>query len=104
MFDRWKIMAAFVAAGLVALSAGMAQAGCQTKGGKATAPTKQQAQWLAMETIVQQVSWSAWPGWVATGKMAGYVIKDEKYKCTQAGSGGVTCIGTATICTAGSGS
>jgi hypothetical protein len=85
--------AAFI---ILAASAG-AQAACVTKGAKATAGNAKDAKWFVMETIVQQISWGLWPGWVATGKTPGYRVKGERYRCKKNG-GSVTCIGQATFC------
>ena len=94
-----RTLFAAVAAMPLVWSAG-AEAGCVTKAAIATAPTKAQAQWFAMETIVQQVSWGLWPGWVATGEIAGHVVKRKKYSCKADGVG-TTCKATAKICTTG---
>lgn len=85
-------------AGLLSFFAQPVMAGsCTTYGAKATAGTEKSAKWFVMETIVQQVSWGMWPGWVANGKTPGYKVKGEKYKCSNKG-GGTTCIGQATFC------
>jgi hypothetical protein len=69
---------------------------CVTKYAKATSPTESQAKWFALETTVQAVSWSLWPGYVATSKVDGYSVAD-KYKCAPDG-GQVTCHVAATFC------
>ncbi len=89
-------------AGVLALcvsmaSASPAYAGCVSKSAQATSPTQSSAKWFAMETMVQSVSWGLWPGWVATGQVAGHSVKKERYKC-KADAGGYTCIGWATFC------
>lgn len=76
----------------------MAQAGCVKKAAEATASTKSSAKWFVMETIVQQVGWEYWPGWLANGKIAGHRVKRKHYKCKK-GGWGYTCYGQATICT-----
>lgn len=81
---------------LTATSASAAGA-CLTKGAVATAGSADSAKWYALETMVQAVSWGLWPGFVATNKVEGYAIKDEKYKCNPDG-GQVTCHGRATFC------
>ena len=71
-------------------------AGCVKKAAVATAPTADQAKWYALETTVQAVSWSLWPGYVATSKVAGYSVADS-YKCAPDG-GQQTCHVVATFC------
>ena len=51
-----------------------------------------------METMVQAVSWSLWPGWLSNGKVAGHTVKNERYRCHK-DTGGITCHGRATFCT-----
>jgi hypothetical protein len=77
-----------------------AAAGCVNKGAVATAGSTKDAKWFAMETMVQGVSWSLWPGWLSTGKVEGYTVKNERYKCGPDG-GQVTCHSRATFCTKG---
>lgn len=77
-----------------------AQAGCVNKGAVATAGSEKDAKWYAMETMVQGVSWGLWPGWLSTGKVEGYVVKNERYRCGPDG-GQVTCHSRATFCTKG---
>ncbi len=86
--------------GALALSASSATAQCVTKAAEATSGTAESAKWFALETMVQSVSWGLWPGFLATGEVAGYKIKNQKYKCSQ-GSAGVTCRGHATFCKTG---
>lgn len=69
---------------------------CVTKYAKATAPTESSAKWFALETTVQAVSWSLWPGYVATSKVEGYKVTDT-YKCKPDG-GQVTCHVAAKFC------
>ena len=85
---------------ILAGSAMSAGASCVTKGAKATSYSENSAKWFVMETIVQQVSWGLWPGWVASGQLPGYKVKNKRYKCTKE-STATTCIGQATICKAG---
>jgi hypothetical protein len=47
--------------------------------------------------MVQAVSWSLWPGFLANGKVEGYRITGERYSCKKDG-GAVTCRGRATFC------
>lgn len=94
-----RLRTAFFALG-VAIIASPASAGCVNKGAVATAGSEKDAKWYAMETMVQAVSWSLWPGWLSTGKVAGYSVKSERYKCSPDG-GQVTCHGRATFCTKG---
>jgi hypothetical protein len=82
----------------LALSAGAAHAACESKGAVATAGSEKDAKWYAMETMVQAVSWALWPGWVQTGKIEGYRVASERYRCSPDG-GQVTCHGRATFCT-----
>lgn len=87
--------AAFAAA--LTLSATTASAGCVNKGAVATAGSADSAKWYALETMVQSVSWGLWPGFLANGKVEGYVVKNERYRCNPDG-GQVTCHGRATFC------
>ncbi len=86
-----------VAAGFFALGASAASAGCVNKGAVATSDSEKNAKWYAMETMVQAVSWGLWPGWLQTGKVEGYRVTSERYRCSKDG-GGVTCHGRATFC------
>ena len=70
--------------------------GAGAAGAVATSATADQAKWYALETTVQAVSWSLWPGYVATSKVEGYKVSD-KYKCAPDG-GQVTCHVAATFC------
>lgn len=91
----------FVAAVILAATAlaSGASAQCVTKGAKATSGSESSAKWFVMETMVQDVSWGLWPGWLSTGKVEGYKVSGERYKC-QPASGGVFCEGRATFCKA----
>ncbi|MEQ1653335.1 MAG: hypothetical protein ABL897_12660 [Hyphomicrobium sp.] len=88
----------------VALAAALSQtttaatAGCVNKGAVATAGSADSAKWYALETMVQSVSWGLWPGFLSNGKVAGHVVKNERYNCKPDG-GQVTCHGRATFCT-----
>lgn len=97
MSVRKFLISGLVAVGLVVSSTGMAFAKCEKKSAQATSGTESSAKWFAMETMVQAVSWGLWPGWVATGEVAGYKVTKEKYKCTP-DSSGYTCISWATFC------
>lgn len=92
--------ASFVA--LAALGVPGANAGCVSKGAVATAGSEKDAKWYALETMVQAVSWGLWPGFLQNGKVAGYSVNNERYKCSPEG-GQVTCHGRATFCTTGKG-
>jgi hypothetical protein len=89
-------VASIVAAAMAATSA---SAGCYTKTAKATTDNEKDSKWYALETIVQAVDWGAWPGYVATGKPTGYVIKSQQYNCKPDG-GQITCHARATLCDA----
>ncbi len=89
-----------VIAGMLAFGVADAKAQCVTKAAEATSGTAESAKWFALETMVQAVSWGLWPGFIATGQVAGYKIKSQKYKCTQGGTV-VTCRGRATFCKTG---
>jgi hypothetical protein len=93
-------IASFTLTAFVALGASGASAGCVNKGSVATAGSEKDAKWYAMETMVQAVSWSLWPGWLQNGKVAGYSVSNERYRCSPEG-GQVTCHGRATFCTKG---
>ncbi len=94
-----KMMGAALAAS-IACFATTAEAGCVTKGAKATADTEKNAKWYVMETMVQAVSWGLWPGWLSNGKVAGHRVVNERYSCKPE-SGQVTCRGRADFCTTG---
>lgn len=94
-----RIAGLALCAGMV-MGASGASAGCVTKGAIATAGSEKDAKWYVMETMVQAVSWSLWPGWLQNGKVAGHSVSGERYSCK--GDGGqVTCRGRATFCTKG---
>ena len=97
MSVRSLLFGSILSVSLVLASMGSAFAACVDKSAQATSPTQASAKWFAMETMVQAVSWGLWPGWVATGQVAGYSVKKERYKC-KADTGGYTCIGWATFC------
>lgn len=94
-----KFVTVFGSIAVLALaSAASAHAGCVKKSAEATAESKSSAQWYALETMVQSVSWSLWPSFVASGDVPGYRVVNKRYKCSPSG-GMVTCRGTATFCT-----
>ena len=88
---------AIVFAGVLALGTTSASAGCVDKAAEATAESEKSAKWYALETMVQSVSWGLWPGYVTTGNVAGYVVKNKRYQCAPS-SVGVKCRGQATFC------
>jgi hypothetical protein len=94
---KTRILICATAAAAVSLGAGAANAGCMTKAAVATSTSADSARWFAMETMVQNVSWGLWPGFVATGDVAGYKVVNKRYSCSPAG-GMVTCHGRATFC------
>ena len=85
---------------LVAVGVSSASAGCVSKGAVATAGSEKDAKWYALETMVQAVSWGLWPGFLQNGKVEGYNVTNETYKCSPDG-GQVTCHGRASFCTKG---
>jgi hypothetical protein len=89
-----------VFASIVTFGATPASAGCVSKGAVATSGSEKDAKWYALETMVQAVSWSLWPGFLQNGKVEGYNVTNEHYKCSPDG-GQVTCHGRATFCTKG---
>lgn len=89
---------AFSLAVFLALGATGASAGCVTKGAVATSDSAKSAQWFALETMVQAVSWGLWPGFLSNGKVEGYNITNQHYNCKPDG-GSTTCRGQATFCT-----
>ncbi|HPG88815.1 MAG TPA: hypothetical protein PLD46_04115 [Hyphomicrobium sp.] len=93
-------IAAVALAAAMTLSSAAANAGCVSKGAIATAGSEESAKWYALETMVQAVSWGLWPGFLSNGKVAGHVVKNERYSCKPDG-GQVTCRGRATFCTTG---
>lgn len=93
-------IASLAVAATIAFGASAVSAGCVTKGAIATAGSEKDAKWFVMETMVQAVSWSLWPGWLSTGKVEGYSVSGERYRCNPDG-GQVTCRGRATFCTKG---
>jgi hypothetical protein len=90
-------IAGLALAAAMTLSTTAATAQCVNKGAVATAGSAESAKWYALETMVQAVSWGLWPGFVATNKVEGYTVKNERYKCSPDG-GQVTCQGRATFC------
>ena len=74
-----------------------AEAKCLTKAAEATAGTEKDAKWYALETMVQSVSWSLWPSFVANGSTPGWRITKQQYRCRADGVG-MTCRGQATFC------
>jgi hypothetical protein len=92
------VFAAALLSAACTLGAVSANAGCVSKAAVATSGSAESAKWYALETMVQAVSWGLWPGFVATNKVEGHVVKNERYKCSPDG-GQVTCHGTATFCT-----
>jgi len=98
MIRLHSTMATLLLTATLTFGAGAAQAGsCAKYGAKATSNSVKNAKWFVMETIVQQVSWGMWPGWVANGKTPGYTVRGKRYRCKKT-SGGFTCIGQATFC------
>jgi hypothetical protein len=95
---KTKLLICSAAAAALSLGAGAADAACVTKGAVATSTSADSAKWYALETMVQSVSWGLWPGFVATGDVAGYRVANKRYRCSPAG-GMVTCHGRATFCT-----
>jgi hypothetical protein len=85
-------------AAAITISAVPASAGCVSKAAVATSASADSAKWFALETMVQSVSWGLWPGFLANGKVEGYAVKNEHYKCSPDGVQ-VTCHGQATFCT-----
>ena len=75
-----------------------ANAGCVSKGAVATADGEKNTKWYVLETMVQSVSWGLWPGFLSNGKVEGYTVKNEHYKCQPEGAM-TTCHGSATFCT-----
>lgn len=96
VFKTIRLSAAAAAFALIA-AAGSAHAGCLTKAAVATAGDEKFAKWFALETMVQSVSWSLWPSFVADGSVPGYKITKQRYTCSPSG-GVVTCNGQATFC------
>ncbi len=86
-----------MAAAAVSFGAGAANAGCMTKGAVATSTSADSAKWFAMETMVQNVSWGLWPGFLANGQVEGYKVINKRYSCSPDG-GMVKCHGRATFC------
>jgi hypothetical protein len=70
---------------------------CITKSAEATSGSAESAKWFAIETMVQGISWSLWPGYVANSKVEGYSISNQKFNCKPA-AGGTYCVGSATFC------
>lgn len=93
-------LASISLAAFMAFGAAGASAGCVSKGAVATAGSEKDAKWYALETMVQAVSWGLWPGFLQNGKVEGYNVTNEHYKCSPE-SGQVTCHGRASFCTKG---
>ncbi|HML27366.1 MAG TPA: hypothetical protein PKE16_00725 [Hyphomicrobium sp.] len=94
---KTKLLIGAIAVALVSVGAGAANAGCVTKGAVATSTSADSARWFAMETMVQNVSWGLWPGFLANGQVEGYKVVNKKYSCSPNG-GMVTCHSRATFC------
>lgn len=94
---KTKLLIGALAAALISVGAGAANAGCVTKGAVATSTSADSARWFAMETMVQNVSWGLWPGFLANGQVSGYKVINKRYRCSPNG-GMVTCHGRATFC------
>ncbi len=92
-----KILLSAIAVAMVSFGAGAANAACTTKGAVATSTSADSAKWFALETMVQNVSWGLWPGFVANGQVEGYKVINKRYSCSPSG-GMVTCHGRATFC------
>jgi hypothetical protein len=91
------LAAAAVAASLAVGATGASAAGaCITKSAEATSGSADSAKWFAIETMVQGISWSLWPGYVSNSKVEGYTITNQQFQCS--GTGSVTCRGNATFC------
>jgi len=93
---RFMVTALAMAFLFISVPTGVQAAKCVKKAAEATSGSAESAKWFALETMVQSVSWGLWPGFLANGKVEGYVIRSQKYKCT--GTGSVTCRGQATFC------
>ena len=93
-------LASISLAAFMSFGAAGASAGCVSKGAVATAGSEKDAKWYALETMVQAVSWGLWPGFLQNGKVEGYNVTNEHYKCSPEG-GQVTCHGRASFCTKG---
>lgn len=89
--------AGLVACGLMLAVAQPAQAACVTKHAIATSGSEKSAKWFALETMVQSVSWSLWPAFLANGSVPGYKITKQRYKC-KPDTWGTKCRGSATFC------
>jgi len=76
---------------------GLAHAKCLKKAAVATAGSEKSAKWYVLETMVQSVSWSLWPSYLADGSTPGWKITRQRYRCRPSGLG-VTCRGQATFC------
>jgi hypothetical protein len=90
------LMCAAIGAAMT-FGAGVANARCMTKAAVATSTSADSARWFAMETMVQNVSWGLWPGFLANGQVEGYRVVNKRYRCRPDG-GMVTCHGRATFC------
>ncbi len=79
-----KLLMCATLAAAMSFGAGIANAGCVTKGAVATSTSADSAKWFALETMVQSVSWGLWPGFVANGDVAGYKVVNKRYNCRPA--------------------
>jgi hypothetical protein len=94
---KTKFLMVAMAAVAMSLGTASADAACTTKGAVATSTSAASAKWFAKETMVQNVSWGLWPGFLANGKVSGYRVVNERYRCGPDG-GMVKCHGRATFC------
>ena len=90
-------LACALAVAAISFGAGTANAGCIDERRSRDFDSADSAKWFAMETMVQNVSWGLWPGFLANGDVAGYKVVNKQYKCSPDG-GMVTCHGRATFC------
>jgi hypothetical protein len=103
---RHTVFVALVA--IAAIAAGAPQVAAKTcvkKGAVGEAGSQNDAKLQVDEALLQAVDWGAWADWMgsnnkvgAAANLPGYTFGARTYRCSQAGSFGWTCRGSATIC------
>ncbi|MEZ5849306.1 MAG: hypothetical protein R3D68_01480 [Hyphomicrobiaceae bacterium] len=94
--------ASLALAGLLAMGAAPASAGCVDKGGRGWGSAKQDARFQAWEAVLQATDWGMWAAWMSSGAKvgkaaAGYKVSNVREKCGKDGNSAV-CVIRAKLC------
>ena len=88
-------------AAVMALS-GVAEAGCVSKGGRGTGPSRDSAVFQAWEAVLQATSWGSWAQFMTAGarigSAPGYKVSNMRTSCKAGGALGQECVITARLC------